>query len=715
MVKNAIPRAAVLLLAVLAQVAVRGDIIVVDTRGGPPPQRVYAIPPQAPTGAAVLEGLPRDFRFFAIKAYPDPDPDRSVELARQDIASNEAKLDKGKPRLEGIPYSPGIVGSFLVQRPALYVWPDRLDPQERIPQKWRQTVHNRTTVLNAEIAAACRIEIHGMKDFPIEMIINGKLPEPTGWETGILVGTGFVVGPNLVMTNRHVVEFFARYDPAKKEWVFVEDTKSQVPAEVWVEFAGVSRKPSRSFVVERVLYATPPGPERDSELDVALLEIHLEDGAALPSALALQRDEPVAKDLSATRDLAVCGYLSATRDKRVESHYQQLKVKRLSLGELVKIQPTLGAQRLHHSCVTAGGNSGSPVVDLVTGTVWGLHFADYTDPNSNQPSNLAEPMWRILQVPEIRSRVSLVDPPPFDDELKVPQTFVVEDQTSRPVLFVKYDLGSKLDGSNASIPFPNEAGAWISFWGKAHINVRKAAAAVGLLSVVRAPDSTWPRGPLCTVFVVAPRVVAVPSALIMDWLGPDQAALRYNMKMSVGFGTDKPGQPIWSCDVIRPIHFDPDSGFALLLLAEPLFPFPEFTWVPLEIEDESAREPRQLKGHAVAVIGHPVENPRVPPEVFNRVFPPPYGVQRLALGSIVRLQPDKLVHDCSTSLADLGAPIVSLETGRVVGVHLGGEYLKENYGLPIWKLLDNPKLEGLAEVRSVIQEYRERQRKAPPR
>jgi endonuclease G len=46
-------------------------------------------------------------------------------------------------------------------------------------------------------------------------------------------------------------------------------------------------------------------------------------------------------------------------------------VKRAALGEVMGVRP----QRFFHDCSTLGGNSGSPVLDLQSGRVVGLHYS----------------------------------------------------------------------------------------------------------------------------------------------------------------------------------------------------------------------------------------------------------------------------------------------------------------------------------------------------
>ena len=87
------------------------------------------------------------------------------------------------------------------------------------------------------------------------------------------------------------------------------------------------------------------------------------------------------------------------------------------------------------------------------------------------------------------------------------------------------------------------------------------------------------------------------------------------------------------------------------------------------------------------------QEPNMPPEVAAVVFPPPYNDKRASLGRIMRVRSmhvdgvgtrtdPALEHDCSTTSGYGGAPVVSLETGKVVGIHLLGVYRESNTAVP---------------------------------
>ncbi len=202
-------------------------------------------------------------------------------------------------------------------------------------------------------------------------------------------GTGFVVGPHLVMTNRHVAELFAS----------------------GLGVDGLCFKPGQSSVIdfrEEVAAAKTANihvPVVSVEMihpywDMALLRVE-----GLPEAqasLTLGTLHP--EDLN-QRNIAVIGYPAfdsrnpADVQNRVfEAHYD---VKRLQPGTLTGRKQVLSFENrvraLKHNASTLGGNSGSAVIDLSTGAVVGLHFA-----GRYKESNYAVPTYELARDPFVR-------------------------------------------------------------------------------------------------------------------------------------------------------------------------------------------------------------------------------------------------------------------------------------------------------------------------
>lgn len=185
------------------------------------------------------------------------------------------------------------------------------------------------------------------------------------------VGSGFVVAPGLVMTNRHVVEKFVAH--TSDGWIL--DPGCQMVIDFKQEF-GVADK--REFRVEGVAWVD----ERE-QVDLALIRLDAGAGGQTPPPLRLQSDAGYAND---GNNVYVVGYPAADPQRNNPTEMQRIfagvyEKKRLAPGRISSIDSSAG--HLSHDCSTLGGNSGSCVVDLSTNSVVGLHFeGDYLATNS---------------------------------------------------------------------------------------------------------------------------------------------------------------------------------------------------------------------------------------------------------------------------------------------------------------------------------------------
>jgi len=188
-------------------------------------------------------------------------------------------------------------------------------------------------------------------------------------------GTGFVVAPGLVMTNRHVVENYVA--GAGASWTL--DPGAGMVIDFKQEF-GVADQ--LSFAVTGVEWV-----DNRDDVDLALLRVESVTTAGgarmpLPAPLRLQQDGGYA---NTGNNVYVVGYPAADprRNDNEQMHrvfYGVYEKKRIAPGRVASIDTVHGL--LTHDCSTLGGNSGSCVVDLSTNSVIGLHFAgDYLEEN----------------------------------------------------------------------------------------------------------------------------------------------------------------------------------------------------------------------------------------------------------------------------------------------------------------------------------------------
>jgi V8-like Glu-specific endopeptidase len=241
-------------------------------------------------------------------------------------------------------------------------------------------------------------------------------------------GTGFLVGPDLLMTNRHVAEIFA-------QGLGTHQLKFRSGQSAIVDFYHENdRTQSESFDVERVVMIHP-------YWDMALLKVRGLTSDRKPLALGIIDPADMVD-----REVVVIGYpgydpwgdaeFQRIQDRIFRSAYY---VKRMQPGLLRVRQPVESYRRqvraVTHDSSTLGGNSGSVVVLLPKRgenpgqeglQVIGLHFAgeylvaNYAAPTSDlaqdsriveaglkfvgqaQPrDNFYRPIWREVDIQEV--------------------------------------------------------------------------------------------------------------------------------------------------------------------------------------------------------------------------------------------------------------------------------------------------------------------------
>lgn len=180
-------------------------------------------------------------------------------------------------------------------------------------------------------------------------------------------GTGFVVGKNLVITNRHVADIFTtsvgRDGLTIKPWQ---------PGEV--DFKKEFGTDSTGFPLIQCMMVHP-------YWDMALFR------ADLPDEIVPLRITTSATGDLLKRDVVVIGYPAFDPERNDPQVQQEIfegkyNVKRIAPGRVALRKKPIGSswlsvtvEAMAHDSSTLGGNSGSAVVDVATGQIAGLHFA----------------------------------------------------------------------------------------------------------------------------------------------------------------------------------------------------------------------------------------------------------------------------------------------------------------------------------------------------
>lgn len=185
------------------------------------------------------------------------------------------------------------------------------------------------------------------------------------------VGTGWVVDPEIVVTNRHVAQVFATGEA--KPFAFRKAEGGRV-VKASVDWRREYARPDEAVVrAEEVLWVEP-----DEGPDIALLRIRStdEDGNPAPGPIPLMSQAEVYASTGSW--VAVIGYPALSSYNRLDDQQRIFDgiydIKRVAPGSVMAVTPD---GKFNHDATTLGGNSGSVVMDLATGQALGLHYGGF--------------------------------------------------------------------------------------------------------------------------------------------------------------------------------------------------------------------------------------------------------------------------------------------------------------------------------------------------
>jgi phosphatidylserine/phosphatidylglycerophosphate/cardiolipin synthase-like enzyme/V8-like Glu-specific endopeptidase len=209
------------------------------------------------------------------------------------------------------------------------------------------------------------------------------------------LGTGWLVQPDIVVTNRHVAELMAYFDSNKfrfRPGRFGEEMRASLDYrhEKGINATAVAR-------VLRVMWIEPnkKGP------DIAFLQVASRTDGTREKYIPLAE-----KDAKPDSQVAVIGYPARAPAEIIPNQAWMDQIYG-STYDIKRVAPGLmGADSrgwATHDCTTLGGNSGSAVIDLKTGAAVALHFAglymieNYAVPASTIRKYLTNPPWNSTQ------------------------------------------------------------------------------------------------------------------------------------------------------------------------------------------------------------------------------------------------------------------------------------------------------------------------------
>ncbi len=201
-------------------------------------------------------------------------------------------------------------------------------------------------------------------------------------------GTAWVIDERTVVTNRHVAELFAERQAERFGFRLSPSGETIGAAVDFVEEHGVDH--DQVVSIDEVLFMDS---SRHAP-DVAFLRT----GGSLPAPLELADRDPQRQQV-----IGVVGYPAWDGRRNGLREMQRIfgdvfNVKRLAPGLIERV----GEIGLTHDASTLGGNSGSPIVDVETGKVVGLHFAGrFLEANHGLPARVVKELLRRLGPPAV--------------------------------------------------------------------------------------------------------------------------------------------------------------------------------------------------------------------------------------------------------------------------------------------------------------------------
>jgi len=273
------------------------------------------------------------------------------------LETGQDLTDQDRARIEAVVLPNGL-------RPAFDVVRDSFEP---LPAAW-QDLNDRRAQFEPLIKGIGRVNL-------------------TGHPSLRFAGTAFVVAPDVLLTNRHVADFFIERSAAGLQFKPGLSSALDFKQEVGIADAVPLRISAPIVILET--------------WDAAILRVEPLPAGVTPLPLAGSAPPDVEGRLA-----TVVGYpaMDPASDliQQIQIFRGVFDKKRLLPGRFMGLRDTLSFGRtvtaLAHDCTTLGGNSGSALIDIASMTVVGLHFK-----GEHLVANYSVPTWELAKEGQLRT------------------------------------------------------------------------------------------------------------------------------------------------------------------------------------------------------------------------------------------------------------------------------------------------------------------------
>jgi Trypsin-like peptidase domain len=203
--------------------------------------------------------------------------------------------------------------------------------------------------------------------------------------------------------------------------------------------------------------------------------------------------------------------------------------------------------------------------------------------------------------------------------------------------------------------------------------------AVGRLSIISGVDNPV-NEPIGTAWCIAPGVLVTSRHVAAFFANSSDFSFNSDdrgntMSALIDFKKEEQNSSIKrEISIEKVIYMDPVVDVAFLKLTPP-----HRNVVPIHSLELDATAIVDVRA---AVIGYPTEDDHQDRNLSNAFFSS-YGFKKIACGHVLAFseQQQKITHSCPTLLGNSGSPLINLETGKILGIHYGGNWSAGNYAV----------------------------------